>query len=584
MKRNGTWWAPAALVAAACCLYGLAPDGPLPPARGAQAAGAAEVELDFIYGSEKKKWLEDVTKVFNAAGHKTPGGLTIKVNLAAMGSGECVEEIIDPKKPIRKAHLASPASMVYVVLGNSRSAKAGHGPLFVPAGGPGESLKKLVRSPVVIAMWEPMARAMGHPKKALGWEDVHALVTSDNGWGKYNRPQWGQFRFGHTHPLFSNSGMIAVLAEVYAAAKKNDELTAQDVDDSAGYIEKLERGIVHYGESTGFFGARMLANDMQYLNAAVLYESVVVENNIVLAKDKTRPSIVAIYPKEGTFWSDHPVGVVNRPWVQDKHREAARVYIDYLMVDAQQAKAVRYGFRPGLERVKIGAPLDLAHGVDPENQPKREMQVPPGELLERVTQVWKKNKKRSRIALVIDISGSMRDNEKLRNAKKGAKAYVDLLSDRESLSLMVFNDKVRWVSKKPLDMNAAGKKVIKDHIDDLVASGKTVLYDAIQEAYAHFDSNPEPDKISAVLVLTDGEDTDSTLNREQLRKRIRFDAEKRPTRIFTICYGSDVQKPTDEEKRLRGILKQISDDTKAKAYLGDPKNIRKVFVDIFTFN
>jgi hypothetical protein len=25
--------------------------------------------------------------------------------------------------------------------------------------------------------------------------------------------------------------------------------------------------------------------------------------------------IVAIDPKQGTFWSDHPVGVVNRSWV-----------------------------------------------------------------------------------------------------------------------------------------------------------------------------------------------------------------------------------------------------------------------------
>jgi hypothetical protein len=44
-----------------------------------------------------------------------------------------------------------------------------------------------------------------------------------------------------------------------------------------------------------------------------------------------------------------------------------------------------------------------------------------------------------------------------------------------------------------------------------------------------------------------------------------------------------VKNPTDEEKQLRKILEEIAEATKAKSYLGDPRNIRKVFMDIFTF-
>jgi hypothetical protein len=71
----------------------------------------------------------------------------------------------------------------------------------------------------------------------------------------------------------------------------------------------------------------------------VLYERVVLES--------TSPQyhlpfpVVAIYPKEGTFWSDHPIGVVEREWVTPEHREAAKVYIDYLLARPQQERALQ---------------------------------------------------------------------------------------------------------------------------------------------------------------------------------------------------------------------------------------------------
>ena len=64
--------------------------------------------------------------------------------------------------------------------------------------------------------------------------------------------------------------------------------------------------------------------------------------------------MVAIYPKEGTFWSDHPVGIVEREWVTPAHREAAKVYIQYLLQRPQQERAITYGFRPGAVDVPSG--------------------------------------------------------------------------------------------------------------------------------------------------------------------------------------------------------------------------------------
>src|SRR5262249_51014736 len=156
--------------------------------------------------------------------------------------------------------------------------------------------------------------------------------------------------------------------------------------------------------------------------------------------------VVAIYPKEGTFWSDHPLSVVQRPWVTDAHKKAAEAYAEFLLQDAQQKKAMKYGFRPGVEKIELAAPLDRAHGIDP-GQPRLIMEVPPYEVMEAVIDLWKANKKPSHLALVMDVSGSMNEEQKLLNAKKGAREMVAQLGPRDTLSLMVFSNNFTWVKK-----------------------------------------------------------------------------------------------------------------------------------------
>ena len=69
------------------------------------------------------------------------------------------------------------------------------------------------------------------------------------------------------------------------------------------------------------------------------------------------------------------MGVVEREWVTPAHREAAKVYIQYLLQRPQQEKAITYGFRPGAVDVPVASPIDQAHGVDPQ-EPKTTLEVP----------------------------------------------------------------------------------------------------------------------------------------------------------------------------------------------------------------
>jgi len=528
----------------------------------ATATREPRVDVVFTYGSEKQGWIEETTAKFNNASHRTAAGKIIHVDAIPMGSGDCVDEILTGK---RQPHIISPASAAFIKLGNAES-RIKSGKEVVG------STRNLVLSPVVIAMWQPMAEAIGWGRRPIGWRDVVDLARRPEGWAAYGHAEWGRFRFGHTHPRASNSGLISLLAEAYAGAGKISALTLDDVRKPAtrSFIQGVEQGVVHYGSSTGFFGRKMFQNGPGYLSAAVLYESMVVESRDPKAYQLAFP-VVAIYPKEGTFWSDHPVGIVQREWVTPEIKEAANAYIEYLLARPQQERAMSYGFRPGDPSIPLGAPLDAAHGIDPK-EPQTTLEVPESDVMNAVLDAWEGVKKNARVVLAVDVSGSMKDDGKIGAAREGAQAFVAALGDRDDLALMTFNSRVSWAS--PFAPVGPSRAALQGTIRGLFADGGTALYDAVAESFDTIAKTPEPSRISAVVVLSDGADRDSTMKLSTLLQRIRFDNEGPGIRVFTIGYGTDAK---------ADVLEKIADATQGRYYSGKPENIREVFKEISTF-
>jgi Ca-activated chloride channel homolog len=149
---------------------------------------------------------------------------------------------------------------------------------------------------------------------------------------------------------------------------------------------------------------------------------------------------------------------------------------------------------------------------------------------------------------------------------------LSMLTDEDTFTLLPFSDtsafSIRSASLK------TSRNTVSQTLQGLFPEGGTSLYDAVDKGYQYALQNQQPDHIAAVVVLTDGADTDSRISYNQLLQRIRFDSEKRSVRVFTIGYGSDAQK---------NILKNIADATQAKFFEGNPENIRSVFQEISTF-
>jgi Ca-activated chloride channel family protein len=524
----------------------------------------AAVTLRVVYGSEKRSWLEEQVRSFLASGARLSSGRLIAVEAKPMGSGEAMQGIIDGTL---QPHVFSPASGAYVALLNRAwLGQAGKARPVCPQGDP------LVLSPVVVAMWKPMAEALGWPGKQLGWRDLLKVNAGGEGWGGIGRPEWGSFKLGHTHPEYSNSGLLSVLAEAYAGARKTRGLEAEDLRTKPvrDLVQRVEGTVVHYGKSTGFFAEKMVERGPGYLSAAVLYENLVIES---YSKASSAPfPLVAIYPVEGTFWSDHPYAVLDAPWVGADEREAAEKLLAFLKARPQQQRALEHGFRPADTGIPVGAPIDAAHGVDA-RQPQTLLEVPGAATLEALLALWRETKKAADVILVFDKSGSMA-GKPLAEAKAGARAFLDALGDRDRVSVMFFDEAVH-PPFGPLAIGT-GKEALADRISGAIAGGGTALYDATARAYALAleRATKEPGLIHAVVVMTDGKDESSRADFADLRRVLSVEGRDTPVRIFTIGYGARAQVD---------VLARIAENAQGASARGSVEDIVAVYRDMAAF-
>ncbi len=258
----------------------------------------SNIVVNLIYGSEKENWINEVTQTFNTQNNKV-NGKEICVNTFTDGSGVIVKEAIasataganfisakDKYKSVKFWDMVSPASDIYLNVASAEFKVAQKKDLFI-------NPTILVNSPVVIAMWEKVANSFGYPQKDITWADIMKRAQTDP-----------NFKFGHTSPKSSNSGLSALIAQFYAASLSKNKrlavLNSVDVNDKTNqdFVKAIQKSMVHYGESTGFYAQSLLYNGPSYLSAAVLYENLVIESleNV----NPTFGRLIAIMPKDGT--------------------------------------------------------------------------------------------------------------------------------------------------------------------------------------------------------------------------------------------------------------------------------------------
>ena len=336
-----------------------------------------------------------------------------------------------------------------------------------------------MRSPLVIAMWEPMARALGYPKKKLGFADVLRLSTSGKGWAEFGRPEFGDFKLVHTSPDFSTSGLSFVVAEYYAALGKKEGLTEQDIGNGAARkrVRDIERSIVHYGDTTLFIANQLHKEGPGYASAIAMEEVTLLEYN---RDRKGGDKLVAIYPEEGTFDSDSPFFTLKAPWVSAEQAAGAKAFQQYLAEEITPEVASKAFFRPSNRETPPVAPITVANGADPK-QPERVLALPEPRVLAAIKKAWRRDRKPANIMLVVDTSGSMNAEGRLSQAKAGLEVFFRGVEPQDSVGLTIFSDQIKpLIEPAPMSKNRAE---LRARVRSLIAEGGTAFYDATVESF-----------------------------------------------------------------------------------------------------
>jgi Ca-activated chloride channel homolog len=563
------------------------------------------IVVDMVVSSEKITLLSELADTFNrdanlstvtdASGDKNRVFVTVRKKAsggaaAALANGWPDEQTDGPKPTVW-----SPAASSWGGIVNQRLAEKGQAAIV------GDS-RAFMRTPLVIAMPRPMAQAMGWPSAEIGWADVLTLAKDPAGWGSKGHPEWGKFRLGKTNPNLSTSGLSATIAQYYAATGSQQDLGLEDLRDEKvlQFARDIESSVVHYGDTTMTFlnnwaRADTRGNALSYASAVAIEEKSLIDYNagnpdgILDPGEQPRPPrlpLVAIYPKEGTLFSDNPFMILNAPWVTAEQKAAAAVFEEFIQRPENQQRVLEFGFRPGNPDVPVGAPIVAANGVDPQ-KPTSTFKVPAPRVLVAVLDTWAKTRKGANVLLVIDVSGSMGDpvsgsNEsKLDLAKRAAANSLTQFKDDDLVGLRIFSSEIGAngedvVDIMPIAPIGPAREEMRSVIADLIPMRGTPLYTATLQSFKDIKANLAEDRINAVVLLTDGRNEDPNFDDlRSLLSQLRSGTEGQLTsavRVFPIAYGEDADLET---------LRRIAEATDAAAYdAKNPNTIEKVFSDV----
>lgn len=517
------------------------------------------IEVSFAYSPEKEDLLVPLIEDFNA-GEAEVGGAPVFVSGEALASGEAEQKIEAGRlKPVAW----SPSSSLWGRLLNYEADRQ-----LTPDDPP-----SIVRTPLVIAMWKPMARALGWPKKPIGFEEILALARSRQGWADYGHPEFGSFKLVHTNPDFSTSGLSAVVAEYYSATGKREGLLTSDIDGAArAKVRDIERSIVHYGDTTLLIADQMREGGPSYASAVAMEEATLLAFN----EDRAgQPELVAIYPKDGTFFSDNPFFVLNGQWVSTAQKAGAKAFQEYLAEKITPEVAARSGFRPADLEEPPAPPIAPENGADPA-QPEQTLSLPSPPVLAKIRDAWREDRKPANVMLVVDVSGSMADEGRLEHAKQGLGVFFDQIQPQDRVGLMVFDDRVDQLV--PVGPFSREERQLRRKVAGLFPDGGTAFRDATGEGFEEVEALARADdRINAVVVLTDGDDTDSSRSLDGLVAELSSQGDSATqVRVFTIAYSATAEGAVD-------ALKEIAEASGGQYYEGETEDIELVYRSISSF-
>lgn len=530
------------------------------------------IPIKFLVGSDLGEFCQQTATKFNAKNPQLSSGKPFFLTCEAKGSGDVISEVVSLSQQLSTGAISADderfPSLIAVdgeIYQNQliyQIDKIFPGKNYIP---PLTDTPLLVFSPMVFMTTAELAPALEKAPNIYT-----ALAEYDNYQKLDSQAQPLPIYFVQTAPTRSNSGLQTLVAQFASVANKApQDLTIGDIEKYQDKVKAIQEKVTRYGVSTSTLANSMVENGLFWANVGSVYESLVIRANSQGGENKTKYQ--AVYPK-ATFSSNIRGILPNASWVSEEEKEAAQKVLDFMLTPESQTLATELGLRPGIPGIPLGDKFNPQFGVNP--NPNYESYRPPNpEVVEAMLKNWQDYaKKPSQVAVVVDISGSMR-GEKMTAVQNTLFNYVNNLGIKEEIVLITFSDQIN--SPVIIKGTPEGKNKGIQYISSLQARGGTKLYDSALFARDWLKKNLKLDAINAVLILTDGEDSGSGITLQNLEAELKksgFNSDERIA-FFTVGYGN-------EGEFNAQVLEEIAKINQGYYRQGNPDTIDKLMNDL----
>jgi Ca-activated chloride channel homolog len=174
--------------------------------------------------------------------------------------------------------------------------------------------------------------------------------------------------------------------------------------------------------------------------------------------------------------------------------------------------------------------------------------------------------------LVLDRSGSMA-GEKIRTMREAVKNIIDQLSSDDIISIVVFESRTQVL----VPAQAAGdKSALKQQVDKIRDGGGTNLAPGLQEGLNQAVQFHKGERVSRIVLLTDGEATDS----ENDSRRVADQAGGMGIPIVGLGFGKDWKHDFLIDLSDRS-LQAPGTQTGYVDYIPSPEQVDKIFQEVY---
>ncbi|WP_245665923.1 VWA domain-containing protein [Actinoplanes subtropicus] len=435
---------------------------------------------------------------------------------------------------------------------------AAEAPGFTPT-----PLGSVAESPIVLAMPETSAAALGWPARTPGLKDLARKLATDR-----------SVRPAIVDPGKDATGLSGLLAlagaagtDASAATLKVGIMRALSANSSSirsDMLQKFPQSADAVGTSVGL---------------APLAEA------DVIAYNRAKPAIglAALYAQPAAVVLDYPFAVM--PGVDPRKADAAKAVRGALVTSAYKNDLAKAGVRAadGTEGTGFPAPRSAPADVPP---PAAQNPATVSAAIGQLLGSWTAITQPGRLLAVFDVSASM--NAKVPTAggltraevtREVARQGLALLDDRWSVGNWTFSTDMvgtrPWKENLPISSCATHRPDLQRAIEKIVPKpgGDTGLFDTALAAYQAVQNGWQAGVSNSVVIYTDGKnDNPGGLTIDQLTDRMtKLRDPKRPVRMIIIGMGTAID---------RGELEAI---TKAAGSGGvfiatDPAKIGEIFL------